>query len=338
MDTPWRIELFGRLCARHGAHSLTRFRTQKTGVLLAYLAYYSGQPHRREALIEMLWPEDIPEAGRNSFRVAINALRRALELPDHPEPLLADRTYVQLNPALFTTDVAEFSAALQAENQSEEDAEKIKSLSFAVELYHSGLLPDYEEAWVEAERQRLENAYLGALRKLTRLLAQARDFDRAIDYAWRAIRIDPLREDSHRSLMRLYIGIGRPTAALQQYRELEHVLKTELGTAPSAATRELAKQILAARTPAPIETPTAPRASEPSAPPSPAPSEGPSPNTPVSPLTRFFGREEESALLLEMLRNPQIRLVTLLGPGGTGKTRLALEVARRLRPAFPAGV
>ena len=61
MDTPWHIELLGRLRATQGDHVVTRFRARRTGALLAYLAYYLERPHPREVLIELLWPEAEPQ-------------------------------------------------------------------------------------------------------------------------------------------------------------------------------------------------------------------------------------------------------------------------------------
>src|SRR5260370_11060612 len=113
MDAPWRIELLGWLPAAQGDRVVARFRSQRTGSLLAYLAYYGHRSHPREVLIELLWPERDLEAGRNSFRVAISSLRRQLEPPGLPPGtvLVADRSFVRLNPAACITDVAEFESA-----------------------------------------------------------------------------------------------------------------------------------------------------------------------------------------------------------------------------------
>lgn len=71
MQAEWRIELLGGLCARRGDQTITRFPTRKTGALLAYLGYYPERDHPRELLIEVLWPECEPEAGRHRLRQAI---------------------------------------------------------------------------------------------------------------------------------------------------------------------------------------------------------------------------------------------------------------------------
>src|SRR5437762_1756959 len=79
MDTPWRIELLGRLRATQGDRVVTRFRAQRTGLLLAYLAYHVRQPHPRVALIELLWPGVDPHSGRANLRRELSSLRRELE-------------------------------------------------------------------------------------------------------------------------------------------------------------------------------------------------------------------------------------------------------------------
>src|SRR6266851_7382840 len=81
METRWRIELLGRLRAGQADRVVSRFQTQKIGLLLAYLAYYPQRHHQREALIELLWPECDSHAGRNNLSVSLSWLRRQLEPP-----------------------------------------------------------------------------------------------------------------------------------------------------------------------------------------------------------------------------------------------------------------
>jgi DNA-binding SARP family transcriptional activator len=102
MELQWRIELLGGLRAEAEDRVVSRFRTQKTGALLAYLAFYLRRSHPREELIELFWPEADREAGRHSLSTALSWLRRLLEGPDWlpGTVLVADRTSVQLNPAL----------------------------------------------------------------------------------------------------------------------------------------------------------------------------------------------------------------------------------------------
>src|SRR5262249_56949846 len=103
---PWRIELSGGLRVPRGPQVFRRFRMQKAGALLAYLAYYSHRSHPRDALIELLWPESDLEAGRNRLSVALSSLRRQLEPPGVPAGavIMADHGPVHLNPVAVTTD------------------------------------------------------------------------------------------------------------------------------------------------------------------------------------------------------------------------------------------
>src|SRR5689334_13151428 len=112
MERPWRIELLGDLRVVQGERVVTRFNTQKTAALLAYLAYHTGRMHPREMLAEMLWPDGMPRAGRASLNMAVSSLRRQLEPPGVPfgAILLSDRFAVSLNAAGIVTDVAEWHA------------------------------------------------------------------------------------------------------------------------------------------------------------------------------------------------------------------------------------
>jgi class 3 adenylate cyclase/DNA-binding SARP family transcriptional activator len=245
MQVPWRIELLGELRVVHGSRVVTRFRSQKTGLLLAYLAYYLHRPHRRDQLCDWLWPDGDPSAARHSLRSVLHWLREALEPPDTPAGtlLLADRTTVQLNPAVVTTDVAEFAAALEAAARAGDSAERARWLARAVDLYGGELLPGCYDGWVLQEREWLAERFFPALGQRIAHLEQAGDLNGALQLAQRGVRLDPLREEAHAELMRLYAVAGQPAAALRQYEELERILKEELDATPSSATRALAQQI-----------------------------------------------------------------------------------------------
>jgi predicted ATPase/DNA-binding SARP family transcriptional activator len=349
---PWRIELFGSLRVGRGAGVITRFRTRKTGALLAYLAYHASRLHTREELIERFWPGYDVDAARNSLRVALNALRRQFDDTDTGLSLLqADHTHITLNPAAFTTDVGAFEAALDDAARFEQGEAARTHLAAAVRLYGGPLLRDEDEDWIAPERQRLADAYVGALRRLVKCCVQSHDFEEAIDYARRAVAADPLREDQHRLLIRLLVADGRPAAALEQFRSLEQGLQAALGVSPSRTTRELVTRLLhaqsmeAACVPAALQTaaPVAgiPRAASPDTASSPAsyPPIAAERDSLPAPFAPFFGREEEIAQLAALLSADEANpLVTLIGVGGSGKTRLAIEVARRLRQSLPRAV
>jgi class 3 adenylate cyclase len=246
MDTQWRVLLLGGLRAeQHGGRTVSRFRTQKTGALLAYLAYHRQRTHLREVLIELLWPEADVEAGRNSLNTAISWLRRQLEPPGAVTGavLVTGRNTVQLNPTAVTTDVAEFEASLAAAVSAASSAARAEHLIEAAEPYRGELLPDHCELWILPEREWLAQRYLEALRQIMAYLEQAGDFQRALEYAYRGVRADPLREEAHCELIRLLAVAGQPDAATRQYRELERLLKLELDASPGPAARALLREI-----------------------------------------------------------------------------------------------
>lgn len=247
----WRIELLAGLRARQIELAVTHFETRKVGSLLAYLAYYGDRAHSREVLAELLWPEEDLEATRDRFRQALSALRRVLEPPGtvSGSVLRADRSQVQLNAQAYTTDVADFEAMCQQAARAATIEEQVGLLRQAAQIYRGELLPGYYEGWIAPERERLAEMHGNALSQLASLLAQTAEYGEAIEYARRSLNGDPLREEAHANLMRLYAAAGRMGDVLRQYRELERVLRSELGAFPSPATRNLFEQLRASQNP-----------------------------------------------------------------------------------------
>ena len=358
MDALFRVEMLGRFRVLQDSREITRFRTQKTAALLAYLALYRSRSHPREVLIERFWPDSTLEAARSNLSVALNALRRQLEPPGVPAGavVIANHAQVRLNPMAFTTDVDDFEQALGTA-QLETDAERrVNSWRRSVDQYAGDLMPGFYEEWVLAERERLRDAYRGALRQVVKEYAETRQFEEAILYAHRMAQADPLREESVRNLMRLYVAVGRPADALYQYQELERLLQQELQVAPSSATRELAEQLrdtdLKRRTTGEARAADSPPKDPAGVPQAPMPDRQRPPLRLPLQFTRYFGREAEIAHLVDALILPpevltsepstpygqHSRLLTLTGPGGTGKTRLSIEVAGRVKESFPGGI
>ena len=343
-----QIQLFGGLVVPCADGAAARFETRRAASLLAFLAVNRKRSHPREELIEMLWPDEDADATRIRFRQVLTTLRRTLESAclDQTDLLVADRASVRLSPNV-STDVGQFEDALQAAARAASSETRLAALRRAVDLHGGELLPGYYDDWVLAERRRLEEDYLTALHRLTKALADAGQMEQALEYARKTVRQDPLREEGHADLIRLLAGAGRIADALRQFRELEQVLWKELRATPSADVQAMVESLRAAPTlvfaPAPVkadfegshaadEIPAARRDI-------PYPALG---GVPVR-LTRFFGRRTEIETLSRILTEPlesdaSTRLLTLVGPGGSGKTRLALEVARRAAASFPGGV
>jgi len=347
-DVVWRIELLGGVSLSRGGQSLPPFKTRRMTRLLARLACFPDRAHARDILAEELWPEEDPEAIRERFRQTLALLRRELEPEGIPSGsvLIADRSTVRLAQGSFSTDIADFTAALRAAAEETDLARQISSLRIAAALYRGDLMPGFDEDWIQAERLHLAERHRQALVRLTDALTAAGQLDDAIETARRAIATDPLHEEAHGTLIRLFAQSGRMADAHRQYESLECLLQETMNLEPAPATQELMRQLrsgLTFPTPAPVASsppvPTAPSTAPPVIP----PAEAPVATLPHS-MTRFYGREEEIERLTALLSpqkavpNAPPPLVTLTGQGGAGKTRLALEVARRLAPLYGQAV
>src|SRR5262249_15588736 len=146
-----------------------------TGALLVYLAYYRQRVHPREVLIELLWPESEPRAGRNKLSLALSSLRHQLEPPGIPAGavILANRTAGQLTRARVCTEVAQLEASLSVAARAASGVEQAQRLAEAIDLYRGELLPGCCEDWVFPERQHLAEASLQVLDQLIQHLEQA---------------------------------------------------------------------------------------------------------------------------------------------------------------------
>ncbi len=396
MTTPeCRIEMLGSLRVLRGEQEITHFRTHKTGALLAYLAAFPDRPARREELIEMFWPGNDVDSGRNRLRIALSALKQMLASPVPAPPvyaafesdqhvaqarfssaaavfptapslaadvpgsasiLIADRVNVRLAPAAFTTDMAEFETCIRCAKGASNIPQRIGWLKRAIALYEGDLLPGYGEDWVVGARSRLADSWQLALRQLAALLVKTGDLAGAMNYAHRSVVADPLCEESHRMLIQLYTGLDQRDAALRQYQSLERLLAEKLRATPNDKTRALIANMeikdvemrdarakdnasppaamLTAYGPSVNISPASPPPAFPRFNPAPAVREG---SLPV-PYSRFFGREDSLAHVLAMLDTPHTRLITLTGLGGSGKTRLALQVGAKLREPMQEAV
>ena len=237
-------------------------------------------------------------------------------------------------------DVDRFHSLLQAcktHGHPEADvcSECLAALADGVELYRGDFLAGFTlrdsasfDEWQFFQTEGLRRGLASALERLVQVHTAQGECETAVAYARRWLRLDPLHEPAHRHLMRLYAQAGQRAAALRQYDECMRILENELGLAPSEETACLYEQ---------IRTRAAEKDEPPAAIARPTVAERPQHNLPVQP-TPFIGREDELAMIKARLDNPDCRLLTLVGPGGSGKTRLALEAADGQIDEFEHGV
>ena len=333
---PCRIEMFGILTVHHQGRVLTHFATRKSAALLAYLAFFAEQAHARELLLDRFWPDMESEAARHNLRQTLFSLRRLLEPSGVPAGslLFADRTSVRLSATSVRTDVGEFRDLLQMAAGSASAEQRLAGLEQAVALYKSGLLPDMYENWALMERERLAAACHEALDTLATLYHQEGRAPQALDCLRRLVSAEPFNAAAQERLIRLYASCGQAERAREQYHSFVGILSAEWNETPPRELRAFVEALPSAPLFPSIPLLPAPL---PRLPDAPEPLRIPSPRLPV-PLTRFFGRENELREAQSLLTAPQRCLLTLLGMGGSGKTRLAVELGHRVSGEFQNGV
>jgi predicted ATPase/DNA-binding SARP family transcriptional activator/DNA-binding CsgD family transcriptional regulator len=324
-----RIRLLGGFSVSVGDRSVWKdaWRLRKAASLVKLLALAPGHRLHREQAIGLLWPNLGRMAASNNLRQALHSARQALEpdLPASSRYLASRDESLMLCPeGSLWVDVEAFEQTASTARSSRDPA----AYEAALILYAGELLPtDRYEEWAEQHRRRLRETYLSLLVGLARLHEQRTDRESAAEALRRLISEEPTCEEAHVSLMRLYALSGSKGDALAQYGQLEDILAKKLDTEPAASSRAFREEIAADRFP-PWETPSL--GSAPKKPP-----EAAKHNLPT-PRTSFVGRQRE---IVESKRElAMTRLLTLTGVGGSGKTRLALEVARDLIGAYPDGV
>ncbi len=310
---------------------------RKAVALIAYLAV-TGRSHSRDTLATLFWPEHDQSRARAGLRRVLSTLRKALGAGW----LDVDRETVGLNrDADIELDVRELRNRL-AESQTHGHPEDqvcpacLSSLAEAATLYRDDFLagftlrdsPSFDD-WQFFETESLRSELASALESLARGHSAQGEFEPAVAYARRWVALDPLHEPAHRSLMQLYASSGQRAAALRQYAECERVLKEEVGAPPEQATTQLCQAIREGRDLPPLGQPIAGTV--------PAPAAVVRHNLPLQ-LTPFVGRETILAEIADRLQHPGCRLLTLVGPGGSGKTRLAQEAAAARLDDFDHGV
>lgn len=320
------ITTLGGLSISLDGAPLGALASRKAEALLVYLAC-AGRPQARDVLAELLW-DDLPaERARGNLSVLLTSLRQRL-----PGYLEIGRHSVALRPSgPFRLDVADLTALAepalaQAEPGGALPPSAVRQLEQALALYGGEFLHGFSlrdgrgfEEWVRAEQERLRSLVVRVLLALAQAALVAADYPSGIARARRLLQLEPFHEEGHHLLLLLLAHSGQRGPALVHYEELCRTLDQELGVAPAPRTTELYRQIWQGEL-----SPLSPLA--PLARPAPTARPGELRGAPFT-ATSFVGREAELAAVAERLADPACRLLTLVGPGGVGKSRLALRAA-----------
>jgi DNA-binding SARP family transcriptional activator len=219
--------------------------------LLAYLLLNTGKMCRREELMDVFWRDSAPKSARRCLNSALWRLRRELEpsgITGAELVVSTDAGEIGFNwDCEFWLDVQRFEERLvpilrkaAAEATVDEAAQAEQSLA----LYRGELLEGIYDDWALVERERLRILHLNALSYLMEYYAHKGAYARGMEYARAILKIDPLREDTHRSLMQFHVLLGQRALAVEQYRVCAEILERELGVPPMEETALLYAEIL----------------------------------------------------------------------------------------------
>jgi predicted ATPase/DNA-binding SARP family transcriptional activator len=315
MDNSLRISTLGGLSITLGNKPFTQFVSRKAEALLVYLACQPNE-HLREVLAVFFWGDLAQDQAMSNFRVALSNLNK------HFEPyLLINRHTVQMSlEGGCQVDINEIRNELSTVERYLTRGEVIpqpvsQRFGEALDLYRGDFLAGFHvrdcksfEDWKLLEQEHIQTRVSEVLHPLVRYYLDQRQYASGIRYAQRLVSIDPLSEQAHLQLMQMFLQSEQRNQALAQYETYRSILKTELGVEPSESIKDLYLEIQRGRT---------------------VPQSPPIKRVVNLPILSdpFIGRKIELAEIGASLMHPHCRLLTLLGLGGAGKTRLAIEAA-----------
>jgi predicted ATPase/DNA-binding SARP family transcriptional activator len=304
----------------------------KTRELLFYLLSFPDG-RTKEQIGLALWPEASTSQLRSSFHDSVFRLRRALGAKDWV--VFEKRRYAFGGTMDYIYDVESFEKNISEAQrvQTEAPERAIQHLQEATELYRGHFLEDIavEGEWVLERQDELRRSCQEAMLLLGELLGSLERHAEAASVYGRIIARDSYLEAAHRGLMRCYESLGERARALEHYRSLVETLRERLGTAPAPDTRALFEILLREGRVEPVAS------ALPYEPPPSRTAASTTNNLPLQP-TPLVGRERELEEVVERVRGGKERLLTLTGPGGAGKTRVALAAGSDLLRDFDDGV
>lgn len=331
-----QIEVLGKFEAIADGNVKLSFKTEKERAMLAYLVLHHDVAVRRSTLASLLWSDSDERAALANLRKSLHRLRKSLGASANTLFLPATRS-IQLNSAEFISSVHQFETLLNTTEQHAHNSVShcetcLDALRQACSLYQgellAGVMLSNAESFVEwllIERERLHQRALIAFHHLTEAELARGDFVAAQRAAQRQLALEPWRESAYGQLMIALACQGQIQAAFKQFDQCRAVLDEELGIAPSAELRSILSDIhdnkYAPAIASPSRTPQQHRQGNLQAASSP-----------------ILGRTDELVSIIDLLANPEARLITMLGAGGIGKSSLAQAVGLQVQASYPDGV
>lgn len=301
-----------------GAEPLS-FAGDRPVALLTYLLLHRDAPLARTRVAALLWPDSTEGQARTNLRHLLFTLRRTL--PDADRYLAGDATTLRWRgDAPLDLDLDAFDAALAAAATADDADARARHLEAAVARYRGDLLEGRYDLWLDAPRDAYRARWRDALRDLADAHVARGDATAARRASERRAASDPLDEPAAIDLIARCAAMGDRAGARRAFDAHAAALRADLDAEPAPAVHAALTAALAAALATTPEPPIRP------------PRPLPTPGTPL------VGRDAERTLIAARLADPGCRLLTLVGPGGIGKTRLALEVALDRAATEPASI
>ena len=248
-----QIKLFGHIQVSHDNWKTQVSISPISQGLLAYLLLQRHRTHTRDALAALFWGEQNEEKAHGCLNTALWRLRSVLEpagiphetylISNHSGEVGFNRTSRHwLDVAMFEEQIKKIlTTPVEAV-----DERKVEKLSDVLQLYRGELLEGHYDDWVLRERERLRSLHLNCLAYLMRYEKFHGAYEKGLAYGRQILELDPLREEVHRELMRLYMENEQRPLAVRQYKACCEILKEELNIEPMAETQALYTQIVLA--------------------------------------------------------------------------------------------
>lgn len=314
------FNLLGSVQLSKNGKPLLGFRSQKEPAILIYLAH-TGQSHKRDHVAEMLWSNRTTKQALSNLRTALARLQKQVG----DSLVLTQRSLTLAPEAQYHVDSVQLLQVLTSISHIS-SAEQAASLNAALDSYHGEFLAGFQlrdasyfDEWMLTTREYIHRQVIAAYQKLGQYALTTGDSECGIAIARRWLQIDELDEMAHMLLLRLLIKVGHIHEAMAHYDSYVKQLQTELALEPSPDITAFIKNVQPKRPGTPRILPTIRH------------------NLPAV-HDQFFGRQAAQQAIHVRLDQAWCRLVTIIGPGGVGKTRLATTIARHRLSYYSDGV